>query len=104
MVSGGQGKALHDRCYHGPNPTSCDWWELYTFVRRGLLPRFGVQYKDPALAVKDLWDKTKFPANLKYAEDLDATLEKVVQCRRLMHPYGEFCEGTPSHSFGTCET
>ena len=36
IVSGGRGKALHDRCYHGPNPTSRDWWKLYTFVRRGL--------------------------------------------------------------------
>ena len=49
-------------------------------MRRGLLPRFGVQYEDPAMAVKDLWGKTKFPNNLKYAEDLDAALEKVVQC------------------------
>ena len=44
------------------------------------------------MAVKDLWDKTKFPSNLKYAEDLDAALEKVVQCRRLMCRYGDFCE------------
>ena len=93
IISGGRGKALYDRCYHGPNPTSRDWWELYTFVRRGLLPRFGVQYEDPALAVKDLWEKTKFPATLKYAEYLAAALEKVIHCRRLMYRYGEFREG-----------
>ena len=73
-------------------PADRGWWELYTFVRRALLPRFGVQYEDPAMAVKELWDRTKFPANIKYAEDLDAALEKVVQCRRLMYRYSEFRE------------
>ena len=42
------------------------------------------------MAVQDLWEKTKFPSTLKYAEDLDAALERVVQCRRLMCRYGEF--------------
>jgi hypothetical protein len=71
VVSSGRGKAPYDRCYRSPHPSDRGWWELYVFVRRGLLPRFGVQYEDPAMAVKDLWEKTKSPSNIKYAEDLD---------------------------------
>jgi len=92
VVSSGRGKALYDRRYHSPHPSDRDWWELYVSVRRGLLPRLGVQYEDPAIAVKNLWEKTKFPNNLKYAEDLDVALGKVVQSRRLMYRYGEFLE------------
>ena len=91
IVSSGRSKTLYDRCYHSPTPTPREWWELYVFVRRGLLPRFGVQYEDPALAVKDLWKKPKLPTTLKYAEDLDAAFEKVVQCHRL-YRYGQFRE------------
>ena len=44
------------------------------------------------MAVRELWEKTKFPGSVKYAEDLDAALENVIQCRRLMYRYGEFRE------------
>ena len=42
------------------------------------------------MAVRDLWEKTKFPSTLKFAEDLDVALEKVGRRRCLMYRYEEF--------------
>ena len=84
-----EGKALYGERYNSWGAADRDWWELYTYVRRGSLPLFGAQYEDPALAVRELWEKLKFPATRKYAEDVDNALGKVVQFWRFMYRHGE---------------
>ena len=85
----GRGRDIHDRVYSGL-ATETDWRALYLYCRRELLRRFGVQFEDPCQRAKELWDEIKFPVTIRYCEDVDAVLEKLLKARARMFKTGAF--------------
>ena len=47
-----------------------------------------MQYEEPAEAVRAQWERLKFPATMRHAEDMDHMMEKILKARLLMIKYG----------------
>ena len=50
----------------------------------------GVQHEHPAEKVRDEWKKISFPQTMRYQQDVDDVIERIMKARRLMYTAGEF--------------